>query len=129
MCTSAHYLGGFIGDDESKCDCLKYYRLIRKRNISTTRKTAGGIYPRKLCRSGTYDPIGLDIFTMYHKEYRIHIHNRREYYTGNLFAAHFLLKSKFLTKLVETLRKMLFKKVGLCLQGPVMYANEKIPSS
>ena len=33
ICMVARYLGGFIGDDESKCDCLKYRTSTWEKNI------------------------------------------------------------------------------------------------
>ena len=45
MCTHAHYLGSFIGDDEYKHDWLKDRTEMWERNINTTRETAGK-YPQ-----------------------------------------------------------------------------------
>ena len=41
VCTGAHYLGGYIGDDRSKRDCLRERTLMWEKNIDTIRKTAG----------------------------------------------------------------------------------------
>ena len=52
----------------------------------------GEIYPRKLCRGCTCDPIGVNIFIARHKEYMICFRRRREAYLGNIFTAPFLWK-------------------------------------
>ena len=41
VCTGAHYLGGFIGDDKSKRDGLKERTHAWERKIHTARETAG----------------------------------------------------------------------------------------
>ena len=41
MCTGARYLGGYIGDDESKRDLLRERTLTWKKNTKNIRKTAG----------------------------------------------------------------------------------------
>ena len=41
VCTGARYLGGYIGDDESKRDCLRERTLTWERNINTISGTAG----------------------------------------------------------------------------------------
>ena len=46
VCTDAHYLGGFIGDDESKRDWLSERILTWEKNINTIRETAGK-YPQE----------------------------------------------------------------------------------
>ena len=55
-------------------------------------KNGGEIFLRKLRHGGTCDPIGVDIFTKYHKEYGIHVCRRREASPGKLFAVPFLQK-------------------------------------
>ena len=40
VCTGARYRGGYIGDDESKCDCLKNRTEEWESNIRVLRKTA-----------------------------------------------------------------------------------------
>ena len=47
VCTFAHYLSGFIGDDKYKRDWIKNCTLIWEQNIHTIRKTAGK-YPQKV---------------------------------------------------------------------------------
>ena len=39
--TGARYLGGYIGDDESKCDWLKQCTLTGEKNINTISQTVG----------------------------------------------------------------------------------------
>ena len=46
MCTGARYLGGYIGDSESKRDCLRKRTLTWEKNINTISKTAGK-YPQE----------------------------------------------------------------------------------
>ena len=46
VCTGALYLGGYIGDDESKRECLKERTKIYEWNIFTIRETAGK-YPKE----------------------------------------------------------------------------------
>ena len=41
VCTGARYLGGYIGDDESKRNWLRERTLTWEKNIKTTRKTVG----------------------------------------------------------------------------------------
>ena len=41
MCTGARYLGGFIGDDDSKRDWLKVHTQKWEWNIHNIRKTVG----------------------------------------------------------------------------------------
>ena len=41
MCTGVRYLGGFIIDDESKCDKLKEKTDTWEQNIHTIKKIAG----------------------------------------------------------------------------------------
>ena len=41
VCTSARYLGGYIGENESKCDGLRERTLTWEKNISTISETAG----------------------------------------------------------------------------------------
>ena len=41
VCTGAHYLGGYIGDDESKRNCLRERTLMWENTIGTIRETAG----------------------------------------------------------------------------------------
>ena len=40
VCTGAHYLGGYIGDEKTKGDCLKYCKEKWERDICAFRKTA-----------------------------------------------------------------------------------------
>ena len=40
VCTSAHYLGGYIGDNKSKRDWLRERTLMWEKNTSTIRETA-----------------------------------------------------------------------------------------
>ena len=40
MCTGAHYIGGYIGDDKSKRDRLRDRTLTWEKNINTISKTA-----------------------------------------------------------------------------------------
>ena len=42
VCTGARYLGGYIGDNNSKRGWLRECTLTWKNNINTIRKTAGG---------------------------------------------------------------------------------------
>ena len=46
VCTGARYLGGYIGDDESKTDWLRESTLTWERNINTISKTVGK-YPQE----------------------------------------------------------------------------------
>ena len=46
VCTGAHYLGGYIGDDESKHDWLKERTLTWEKNINTISEIAGK-YPQE----------------------------------------------------------------------------------
>ena len=46
VCTGARYLSGFIGDDESKRDCLKVCTNTWERNITKISKTTGK-YPQE----------------------------------------------------------------------------------
>ena len=46
VCTGARYMGGYIGDDNSKCDWLRDRTRTWEKNISTIRKTAGK-YPQE----------------------------------------------------------------------------------
>ena len=46
VCTGAHCLGGYIGDDESKSDCLRECTMMWDKNIGTIRKTVGK-YPQE----------------------------------------------------------------------------------
>ena len=46
VCTDAHYLGGYIGDDESKYNWLRERTLTWEKNINTIIKTARK-YPQK----------------------------------------------------------------------------------
>ena len=41
MCTGARYLGGYIGDDDSKRDLLRERTLTWDKNINTISETAG----------------------------------------------------------------------------------------
>ena len=41
VCTGARYMGGYIGDDESKRDWLRECMLKWEKNISMIRKTEG----------------------------------------------------------------------------------------
>ena len=41
VCTGGRYLGGYIGDDDSKQDWLKECMLTWEKNIGTISKTAG----------------------------------------------------------------------------------------
>ena len=41
VCTSARYLGGYIGDDESKHGWLRERTLTRDKNTNRISKTAG----------------------------------------------------------------------------------------
>ena len=45
-CTGTRYLGGYIGDDESKCDWLGERTMTRENNINTISKTRGK-YPHE----------------------------------------------------------------------------------
>ena len=49
----ARYLGGYIGDDESKRDWLRERMLTWENNINTINKKRGKISPRELRHSGT----------------------------------------------------------------------------
>ena len=46
VCTGTPYLGGFIWDYKSKCDCLKKRTSMWEQNIHTISKTVGK-YPHK----------------------------------------------------------------------------------
>ena len=41
VCTGAHYIGGYIRDDDPKCDWPRERTLEWEKNIGTIRKTAG----------------------------------------------------------------------------------------
>ena len=45
VCMGARYIGGYIGDDESKCNWLIERTLMWERNINTISETAGK-YPQ-----------------------------------------------------------------------------------
>ena len=47
VCTGACYLGGYIGDDESKHDWLREHTLMWENNINTISETAGK-YPQEI---------------------------------------------------------------------------------
>ena len=47
VCTGAHYLGYYIGDDESKLDWLREHTLTWEKNINTISETAGK-YPQEI---------------------------------------------------------------------------------
>ena len=47
VCTGARYLGGYIGDDESKRDWLREHTLTWGENINTINKTVGK-YPQEI---------------------------------------------------------------------------------
>ena len=46
VCMGARYLGGYIGDDESKSDWMRERTLTLEKNIITIRETAGK-YPQE----------------------------------------------------------------------------------
>ena len=46
VCMGVHYLGGYIGDDDSKSDWLRERTLTRKNNINTISEKAGK-YPQE----------------------------------------------------------------------------------
>ena len=61
---------------------------------SHDKQNSGELPPRKLRRSGTCNPIRVDIFTTHHKKYGMRIRRHREASSGNLFSVHFLQKIK-----------------------------------
>ena len=46
VCTSTRYLGGYIGDEESKSDWLREHTMTWEKNIGTIRETTGK-YPQE----------------------------------------------------------------------------------
>ena len=90
----ARYLGGCIGDDESKCVWLRESSLTWEKNINTIRKTGGGVSLGELRRSGTYNPIRMDISSTHHLGHRRRVCGSEEYDSRNLFASYFLQKDE-----------------------------------
>ena len=116
--TGAHYLGGYIRDDQSKRDCLKKCTDMWEQNIYTISKSAGK-YPQE-----RYVMVLLVIQTC-HKEYRRRVYGSGEDCPGNIFASTLFGKSKTLSPIVGTLTTILIKKAGLGLLDPVTSANKK----
>ena len=82
VCMGACYLGGYIGDDESKRDWLREQK--NRREIS----------PGELLRGGMNNPIRVDIYTTRHLGHRGCIHRSGEDTPGNIFASYYLWKEK-----------------------------------
>ena len=47
VCTCAGYLGGYIGDDNSKHDWLRYRKLMWEKNLNMISENAGK-YPQEI---------------------------------------------------------------------------------
>ena len=124
MCTGTHYLGGYIGDNESKRDWLKERTLTWKKNINTISKTMGQ-YPLGSCATVVHAIQSEWIFlqcvtwntgdTFAGVEMMI-----RETFLSRLFFG----KTKSLSPVIETLSTMPVKKSGLGFLNPVTSAQE-----
>ena len=90
VCTGAYYLGGYIGDNESKRDWLRERTLTWEKNINTVRENAGKISPRELYHSGTCNSILMDIYLTRHLGHSIIVRRSGEYDLQNLFALYCL---------------------------------------
>ena len=129
MCTSARYIGGYIGDDKSKRDWLRERTLKWEKNINTIGKTVGK-YPQE-----SYAAVVRAIQSEWIFLQRV------TWDTGNSFAGVekmicktlfprlFFGKTKNLSPVVGDLSTMPVRKSGLGILNPVMSAQEKYLSS
>ena len=99
------------------------------RNTSTRSAKPQEISPGKLRRSGTYNPIRVDIPTTRHLVHGGRVCGSRENDLGNLLPRIFFRKTKTLSPTVGALSTMPVKKSVLRLLNPVMSAQEKYLSS
>ena len=125
VCTGAHYLGGYIGDDESKHNWLRERTLTWEKNISKTRKPAGK-YPQE-----SYAKVVCSIQPEWIFLQRV------TWDTGDTFAGVeriiweiflpclFFGNTKTLYPVVGALSTMPFKKFGMGLLNPVTSSQEK----
>ena len=94
VCMGARYLGGYIGDKKSKQDWFRDRTLTWEKNINTIRKKHGEISPGELRRSGTYDPIRMDISSTRHPGHRRLVCRSGEDDLRKRFASPFLWKEE-----------------------------------
>ena len=93
MCMGVRYLGFYWGRWVQPRSSEKLYGDVGAEHPHNHRDR-GEITPGKLRRGGTWYPIGVDISTTCHKEYRRRIYGSVEDNSGKLFASNFLLKVK-----------------------------------
>ena len=88
-------------------------------------QNVGEISSGELRRSGSCDPIGVDIFATGYKRQGTCVRGIREASSGIIFASSLLWKSKYLLPLVGTLSTMPVNKYVIGLQDPVTSSNYK----
>ena len=126
VCTSASYLGGFIGGDDSKHDWPQDQKTTWEKNIYTISKTAGN-NPNKVTpwwsersyRSGYF-------CNAWPKTQYIHLQEWRIFLRKPFCLASSLEKLKFPPPIVGTWSTTPVNKSGLGLQNLVTPADEKV---
>ena len=125
VCTGTRYIGGFIGDEESKRDWLQDRKSKWENNICTISKTAGK-YPQEsnlaVVRAIQSERIFLQRVT---KNTRYSFAGVEKLLRETFLSCLFFRKSISLPPIVGTLSTILVKKAGLGLQNPVTSADEK----
>ena len=119
------YLGGFIGDEKSKRDWLKYRTSKWEKNICAITKMLGE-YPQEsyvavVC---VIQPEWIFLQRV-KKDTGCAILGVEKILQENLLPCLFFGKSKYLPPIIGTLSMMTVKRAGLGLQDPVISANNK----
>ena len=123
VCTYASYLGGYIGDDVSKVNCIKNWMDKWERDICALRKMADK-YPQESHAMATCTVQSGWIFLQYVTKDTGKAFKGLENVPQEIFLPHiFFGKSKTLPPIVGYLSKLPAKKYGLGLQNPVMSAK------
>ena len=92
-------------------------------------RNGGETSPGELRRSGTCNPIRMDISSTRHLVHGRRVRGSGEDYSRNLFASSFLRKDETLSPVVAVLSKMPVNKSGLGILNPVTSSQEKYLSS
>ena len=125
FCMDMRYLAGFIGDDESKNELLKYRTYKWEKHICAITKMKWK-YPQESCVA-VICAIQLEwIFFQRVKKYTGYAFTGvEEFLREKNLPCLFIGKSKYLPPIVGTLNTMMVKKSGLGLKEPVTSENEK----
>ena len=125
VCTSIRYLGGYIGDDESKREWLKYWMENRERNIYAVTKMAEKYHRESYATVVRAIQSEWKILQLVTKDMEHEFSGVEKVLQETFLPRLFLGKSKNLPPFVGTISTPKVNKSGLGLYNPVAQAEEK----